>query len=76
MPAGAGSAASCFASASFGSAASVGVGGFFMRSSALRAAASISAGVRTRVTRSGTVGQVLVDNGQPVEFGQPLMIVE
>jgi acetyl-CoA carboxylase biotin carboxyl carrier protein len=27
-------------------------------------------------TRSGTVRQVLVDNGQPVEFDQPLVIVE
>lgn len=29
-----------------------------------------------KATKAGTVGQVLVDNGQPVEFGQPLMIVE
>ena len=27
-------------------------------------------------TRSGTVTQILVEDGQPVEFGQPLMIVE
>ena len=26
--------------------------------------------------RSGTVSQILVDNGQPVEFDQPLVIVE
>ncbi len=26
--------------------------------------------------RSGTVTQVLVEDGQPVEFGEPLMIVE
>ena len=26
--------------------------------------------------RSGTVTQVLVENGQPVEFGEPLMIIE
>ena len=29
-----------------------------------------------KATKAGTVGQVLIDNGQPVEFGQPLMIVE
>jgi acetyl-CoA carboxylase biotin carboxyl carrier protein len=27
-------------------------------------------------SRSGTVTQVLVENGQPVEFGEPLMIIE
>ena len=27
-------------------------------------------------TRSGTVTQILIENGQPVEFGEPLMIVE
>jgi len=26
--------------------------------------------------KTGTVAQVLIDNAQPVEFGQPLMIVE
>ena len=26
--------------------------------------------------RAGTVTQVLVDNGQPVEFDQPLVILE
>lgn len=26
--------------------------------------------------RSGTVTQVLIENGQPVEFGEPLMIIE
>lgn len=26
--------------------------------------------------RSGTVTQILIENGQPVEFGQPLMIIE
>ena len=26
--------------------------------------------------RAGTVTQILVENGQPVEFGEPLMIVE
>jgi len=26
--------------------------------------------------RSGTVLQVLVEDGQPVEYGEPLMIVE
>ena len=26
--------------------------------------------------RSGTVSQVFVENGQPVEFGEPLMIIE
>ncbi len=26
--------------------------------------------------KAGTVAQVLIDNAQPVEFGQPLMIVE
>ncbi len=26
--------------------------------------------------RSGTVTQILVENGQPVEFGEPLMIIE
>ena len=26
--------------------------------------------------RAGTVIQVLVDDGQPVEYGQPLMIIE
>jgi acetyl-CoA carboxylase biotin carboxyl carrier protein len=26
--------------------------------------------------RSGTVTQVLVENGQPVEFGEPMMIIE
>ena len=26
--------------------------------------------------RSGTVTQILVDDGQPVEYGQPLMIIE
>jgi acetyl-CoA carboxylase biotin carboxyl carrier protein len=29
-----------------------------------------------KATKAGTLAQVLVDNGQPVEFGQPLMIVE
>ena len=26
--------------------------------------------------RSGTVIQVLIEDGQPVEFGEPLMIIE
>jgi acetyl-CoA carboxylase biotin carboxyl carrier protein len=26
--------------------------------------------------RSGTVTQILIENGQPVEFGEPLMIIE
>jgi acetyl-CoA carboxylase biotin carboxyl carrier protein len=26
--------------------------------------------------RSGTVVQVLIEDGQPVEFGEPLMIIE
>ncbi len=26
--------------------------------------------------RSGTVTQILVEDGQPVEFGEPLMIIE
>ncbi len=26
--------------------------------------------------RAGTVTQILVENGQPVEFGEPLMVVE
>jgi acetyl-CoA carboxylase biotin carboxyl carrier protein len=26
--------------------------------------------------RSGTVTQILVESGQPVEFGEPLMIIE
>jgi acetyl-CoA carboxylase biotin carboxyl carrier protein len=29
-----------------------------------------------KAPRAGTVGQVLIENGQPVEFGEPLMIVE
>lgn len=29
-----------------------------------------------KAAKAGTLAQVLVDNGQPVEFGQPLMIVE
>jgi len=29
-----------------------------------------------KATKAGTVAQVLIDNAQPVEFGQPLMIVE
>jgi acetyl-CoA carboxylase biotin carboxyl carrier protein len=27
-------------------------------------------------TRSGTVQQILIEDGQPVEFGEPLMIIE
>jgi acetyl-CoA carboxylase biotin carboxyl carrier protein len=27
-------------------------------------------------TRAGTVAQILVEDGQPVEFGEPLMIIE
>lgn len=27
-------------------------------------------------TRSGTVTQILIDDGQPVEFGEPLVIIE
>jgi acetyl-CoA carboxylase biotin carboxyl carrier protein len=26
--------------------------------------------------RSGTVTQILIEDGQPVEFGEPLMIIE
>ena len=26
--------------------------------------------------RAGTIAQVLVDNGQPVEFGEPLVVIE
>ena len=26
--------------------------------------------------KAGTVTQILIDNGRPVEFGEPLMIVE
>jgi acetyl-CoA carboxylase biotin carboxyl carrier protein len=29
-----------------------------------------------KAPKGGTVAQVLIDNAQPVEFGQPLMIVE
>jgi acetyl-CoA carboxylase biotin carboxyl carrier protein len=29
-----------------------------------------------KAPKAGTVAQVLIDNAQPVEFGQPLMIVE
>jgi len=29
-----------------------------------------------KAPKAGTVAQVLIENGQPVEFGQPLMIVE
>jgi acetyl-CoA carboxylase biotin carboxyl carrier protein len=29
-----------------------------------------------KAPKAGTVTQVLIDNGQPVEFGEPLMIVE
>ena len=27
-------------------------------------------------TRAGTVTQILVEDGQPVEFGEPLVIIE
>jgi acetyl-CoA carboxylase biotin carboxyl carrier protein len=27
-------------------------------------------------TRSGTVIQILIEDGQPVEYGEPLMIIE
>ena len=27
-------------------------------------------------TRSGTVTEILIEDGQPVEFGEPLMIIE
>ena len=26
--------------------------------------------------KAGTVAQILVENGQPVEFGEPLLIIE
>lgn len=29
-----------------------------------------------RAPRAGTVTRILIDNGQPVEFGEPLMIIE
>jgi acetyl-CoA carboxylase biotin carboxyl carrier protein len=29
-----------------------------------------------KAPKAGTVTQILVDNGQPVEFGEPLMLVE
>ena len=29
-----------------------------------------------KASKAGTVTQILVDNGRPVEFGEPLMIVE
>ena len=29
-----------------------------------------------KAPKAGTLAQVLIDNGQPVEFGQPLMIIE
>ena len=29
-----------------------------------------------KAPKAGTVAQVLIDNAQPVEFGQPLMVVE
>jgi acetyl-CoA carboxylase biotin carboxyl carrier protein len=29
-----------------------------------------------KAPRAGTVAQILIDNAQPVEFGEPLMIVE
>lgn len=29
-----------------------------------------------KAPKAGTVSQVLIENGQPVEFGQPLMLVE
>jgi acetyl-CoA carboxylase biotin carboxyl carrier protein len=29
-----------------------------------------------KAPKAGTVTQILVDNGRPVEFGEPLMIVE
>ena len=29
-----------------------------------------------KAPRAGTVAQILIDNAQPVEFDQPLMIVE
>jgi len=29
-----------------------------------------------KAPKSGTVSQILVDNARPVEFGEPLMIVE
>ena len=29
-----------------------------------------------KAPKAGTVAQILIDNAQPVEFGQPLMIVE
>ncbi len=29
-----------------------------------------------KAPKAGTVAQILIDNGQPVEFGQPLMVVE
>ena len=29
-----------------------------------------------KATKAGTVAQILIDNAQPVEFGQPLIIVE
>jgi acetyl-CoA carboxylase biotin carboxyl carrier protein len=29
-----------------------------------------------KAPKAGTVAQILIDNAQPVEFGEPLMIVE
>lgn len=29
-----------------------------------------------KAPKAGTLAQVLIDNGQPVEFGQPLMLIE
>ena len=31
---------------------------------------------RSRPRKAGTVTQILVEDGQPVEFGEPLMIIE
>jgi len=29
-----------------------------------------------KAAKAGTVAQILIENAQPVEFGQPLMIIE
>jgi biotin carboxyl carrier protein len=36
---------------------------------------SDEAAERNRCRQAGTITQILVENGQPVEFGQPLFVI-
>ena len=50
--------------------------GTFYRASSPGAGPFVEVGTQVKADKTGTVTRILCENGQPVEYGQPLVVIE